>query len=165
MYQRLLSIAILAIGGFAAASDALALGFGHIPGSMPFGQALDLSVPVRLDAGESLAPGCVQAEVHVGEQRLAPGAVVLTLERRGEARDDMRLRIRSATLVQEPLVAVNLTVGCNGSVSRQFVVFADPPDRRVAATLTAAAEVPAAPARARRCRGGVVRHTAAQVAP
>ena len=147
MYQRLLSIAIVAIGGFAAASDALALGFGHIPGSMPFGQALDLSVPVRLDAGESLAPGCVQAEVHVGEQRLAPGAVVLTLERRGEARDDMRLRIRSATLVQEPLVAVNLTVGCNGSVSRQFVVFADPLDRRVAATLAAAAEVRAAPAR------------------
>ena len=86
-------------------------------------------MPLRLDAGESLAPGCVQAEVHVGEQRLAPGAVAVTLERRGEARDDMRLRIRSSVVVQEPLVAVNLTVGCNGSVSRQFVVFADPPDK------------------------------------
>ncbi len=147
MYPRPLSIAILAIGGLAAASDALALGFGRIPESMPFGQALDLSVPVRLDAGDSLTPGCVQAEVHVGEQRLAPGAVVVTLERRAEARDDMRLRIRSATVVQEPSVAVSLTLGCYSSVSRQFVVFADPPDRRADTILAAAADVPSAPVR------------------
>jgi hypothetical protein len=146
MYQRPLSIAILAIGGFAAAFDTLALGFGRIPESIAFGQALDLSVPLRLDAGESLTPACVQAEVHVGEQRLGPGAVAITLERRGESRDDLRVRIRSAQVVQEPLVAVNLTVGCNGSVSRQFVVFADPPDNRIDAMRVAAAEVPVAPA-------------------
>jgi len=128
MYQRPLSIAILAIGGFAATSDAWALGFGRIPESIPFGQALDLSVPLRMDAGESLTPACVQAEVHVGEQRLPPGALAVTLERHGTARDEMRVRLRSSQVVQEPLVAVNLSVGCTGSISRQFVVFADPPD-------------------------------------
>ncbi len=141
MYQRPLSIAILAIGGFAAASDALALGFGRIPESIPFGQALDLAVPLRLDAGESVTPACVQAEVHVGEQRLAPGTVLVTLERR----DDLRVRIRSAQVVQEPLVAVNLVVGCGSSVSRQFVVFADPPDSRADASRVAVADVPPAP--------------------
>jgi hypothetical protein len=148
MYQRPLSIAILAIGGFAAASDVLALGFGRIPESIPFGQALDLTVPLRLDAGESVAPGCVQTEVHVGELRLPPGTVVVTLERRGEVREDLRVRIRSSVVVHEPLVAVNLTVGCNGSVSRQFVVFADPPDNRSDATRVATAEAPLAPASA-----------------
>jgi len=106
MYTRPLSIAIFVIAGFVAASEALALGFGRVPESIAFGQALDLSVPLRLDAGESLMPGCVQAEVHVGEQRLAPGTVVVTLERRGAASDDLRLRIRSSVVVREPLVAL-----------------------------------------------------------
>lgn len=127
MISRPLSIAILASAGLAAASQALALGFGRIPESIAFGQSLDLSVPLRLDAGESLAPGCVQAEVHIGEQRLPPGALQVTLEPRSAGGDEWRVRLRSATAVQEPLVAVNLAVGCNGSVSRQFVVFADPP--------------------------------------
>ena len=83
----------------AAASQVLALGFGRIPESMPFGQSLDLVVPLRLEAGESLAPGCVQAEVHVGEQRLPPGAVQVTLEPRGAGADEWRVRLRSATVV------------------------------------------------------------------
>ena len=124
MISRPLSIAILVGAGMAAASQALALGFGRTPESMPFGQPLDIAVPLHLDAGETLAPGCVQAEVHIGEQRLPPGALQAVLEQRG---GDWRVRLRSATAVQEPLVAVNLAVGCNGSVSRQFVVFADPP--------------------------------------
>ncbi len=146
MYTRPLSIAIFVIAGFVAASEVLALGFGRVPESIAFGQALDVSVPLHLDAGESLAPGCVRAEVHVGEQRLAPGAVVVTLEHSGVARDDMRLRIRSSIVVREPLVALNLTLGCAGSVSRQFVVFADPPQSRVDATQVAEAESALAPA-------------------
>ncbi len=145
MYQRLLSIAILAIGGFAAASEARALGFGRVPESMPFGQALDLTVPLRLEAGESVAPGCVKAEVDIGDQRLAPGVLSVTLERRGEARDDLSVRLRAAVAVHEPVVAVNLTVGCSGSVSRQFVVFADPADVRTDSARVAGADAPSAP--------------------
>jgi pilus assembly protein FimV len=142
MYQRPLSIAILAFGGFATASGAWALGFGRIPDSIPFGQALDLSVPLRLDAGESLTPACVQAEVHIGEQRLGTGALALTLERSGASGDEWRIRLRSAQVVQEPLVAVNLSVGCSGSIARQFVVFADPPAASVG-VVPVAAEPPA----------------------
>lgn len=142
MISRPLSIAILVCAGLAAASQALALGFGRIPESIPFGQSLDLSVPLRLEAGESLAPSCVQAEVHVGDHRLPPGALQVVLEPRG---DDWRVRLRSATVVQEPLVAVNLAVGCNGSVSRQFVVFADPPSTQAELPRVALAEVPPPP--------------------
>ena len=142
MISRPLSIAILACAVLAAASQALALGFGRIPESIPFGQALDLSVPLRLDAGESLASGCVQTEIHVGDLRLPPGAVGVTLERRGEVREDLRVRIRSSVVVLEPVVAVNLTVGCSGSVSRQFVVFADPADVRTDSARVAGADAP-----------------------
>jgi len=147
MISRPLSIAILACAGLAAASQALALGFGRIPESIPFGQTLDLTVPLRVETGESLAPGCVQAEVRMGEQHLPPGALQVALEPLGTSRDEWRVRLRSATVVQEPLVAVNLTVGCNGSVSRQFVVFADPPSTQAELPRVALADPPpAAPA-------------------
>ncbi len=140
MISRPLSIAILACAGLAAASQVLALGFGPIPESIAFGRSLNLAVPLRLDTGESLALGCAQAEVHVGEQRLPPGALQVTLEQRGAGRDEWRVRLRSATVVQEPLVAVNLAVGCNGAVSRQFVVFADPPSTQAERPRVALAE-------------------------
>ena len=125
MTLRSLSIAILACAGWAAASDALALGLGRTPESIAFGQPLDLSLPVRLEAGESLSVPCVQAVVHLGAQRLPPGAVAISLEPRGDARE-LLLRLRSTRVVQEPLVAVDLTLGCGASVSRQFVTLADP---------------------------------------
>ena len=162
MIPRPLSIAILACAGLAASSQALALGFGRIPESITFGQALDLTVPLRLDAGESLAPGCVQAEVRIGEQRLPPGALQIVVASSGTGRDAWQLRLRSATVVREPLVAVNLAVGCNGAVTRQFVVFADPASTQAAAPRVARAEgLPAAMAaeavpRAVRGAGGLL---------
>jgi pilus assembly protein FimV len=171
MSPRPLSIAILACAGLAAVSQVLALGFGRIPESVPFGQALDLVIPLRLEAGESLAPACVQAEVHVGEQRLPPSTLQVTLESRGADTHDWRVRLRSTTVVQEPLVAVNLAVGCTSSVSRQFVVFADPLSTRAAALRVALAEAPLAaapveaapraPANARPATGKAVRQAQA----
>jgi pilus assembly protein FimV len=144
MTLQSLRIALLACAGLVTSSQVLALGFGRIPDSIPFGQALDLSVPLRIDAGEPPAPACLQAEVHVGEQRLPPDGVLITLERGGEAGGAWQLRIRSAVMVQEPLVEVSVSVGCNGSVSRRFVVFADPPAAHVEVSRLALAEPPAA---------------------
>ena len=86
MYQRPLSIVILALCGSAAAPHALALGFGRIPESLVYGQALDLSVPLRLEPGESLSPACLNAELSLGEQRLPKAAVRLQLEGMGRGR-------------------------------------------------------------------------------
>jgi len=127
MSLRPLCLATLALCGVAGASSAQALGFGRVPESTVLGQALDLSVPLRLDPGESIAPGCLQAEVQVGDQRLPPGAVQVALEGQGS---EPRVRIRSAVVVLEPTVAVNLSVGCGSAATRQFVVFADPAESR-----------------------------------
>ncbi|HYN60891.1 MAG TPA: hypothetical protein VET87_15260 [Rubrivivax sp.] len=97
-----------------------------MPDSVILGRALDLVVPLRLDPGESLSPACLQAEVSVGDRRLPRAAVQAELERTGHGPDGTRVRIRSTVVVQEPLVAVSLSVGCSGAVSRQFVVFANP---------------------------------------
>ncbi len=114
--------AVFVLGGLAAASPARALGLGAAPSSIPFGQPLDLSVPLRLGGAPLPPPACLQAQVSVGEHRLPPGSVHLQIE----GRDPPRVRIRSDAAVQEPTVTLRLTVGCQGAVSRQFVVFADP---------------------------------------
>lgn len=144
MSPRPWRLAILAFCGSAAASAALALGFGRIPESTVFGQPLDLSLPLRLDAGENATPACLSAEVSVGERRVPAASLQLTVERSGEG---SRLRMRSPVVVLEPLVSVNVAVGCNGSVARQFVVFADPPGHRMepAVALAAPVEAPAPP--------------------
>ena len=144
MYQRPLSIAILALCGSAAVPHALALGFGRIPESLAYGQAIDLSVPLRLDPGESLSPACLSAEINLGERRLPKAAVRLQLEGMGQGAQAARVRIRSDVVVQEPVLAVSLSVGCSGAVSRRFMVFADPPVTGVDATPSVVAELPRA---------------------
>jgi len=48
--------------------------------------------------------------------------------------------------MQEPLVQVSVSVGCSGSVSRQFVVFADPPAAGTEAARETTVDMPAATA-------------------
>ena len=146
MFQQPLRSAILLLVGSAAASPALALGFGRIPDSIPFGQPLDLSVPLRLDGDAAPPPACLQAQVRLGDQRLPPGSLQLQIEGGGT---DARVRLRSAVVVQEPTVSVQLAVGCSSQVSRQFVLFADVPPQVVPAE-TGPAAAAAEPAGDRR---------------
>lgn len=143
MTSRPLSMAILACAGWSAASGALALGFGRLPESTAFGQPLNLVVPLRLEAGETLTAACVRAEVQLGAQRLPGHAVQVALEPRADERGALQLRLRSAQVVQEPLVAVKLLLGCGPSVSRQFAVLADPLVAEAAAAAPDAARAPA----------------------
>ena len=101
--------------------DALGLGAG--PQSVPLGQALDLAVQVRLDAGETLTPECVQAEVWVGEQRPLPATVSTRLN---AAANTAIIRIGTSAAIDEPVVTVQVHAGCGARVSRRYVAFADP---------------------------------------
>jgi len=106
-----------------AAVDAGALGFAPVEPSTPLGQPLDHVIGVQLEAEEALNPECVAAEVLVGETRLAPAMVRARLERSGGT---PVLRVRTLVPVDEPLVAVTLSLGCPVRLQRRFVIFADP---------------------------------------
>jgi hypothetical protein len=125
MTLRPLRIAILALSGLLGASGAQALGIGRLPQSIRFGQPLDLAIPLRIEAGTNDRPGCPSAEVSVGEKRVPASDLQVSIEPDGS--DDSRLHLRSAVVVLEPLVTVRVSLGCEGVVSKQFVVFADPP--------------------------------------
>jgi pilus assembly protein FimV len=110
----------------ALASEAQALGFGRLSASAVLGQPLDLPVPLHLDPGEVIEPSCVHAEVSAGETRWGRDQVRARLEPGSDAAHWVA-RVVSTTIVEEPIVEVTLTVGCERRFSRRFVAFADPP--------------------------------------
>jgi pilus assembly protein FimV len=117
----------LALGSVAAwaVSAAAAAGLGAGAASTVLGQPLDFPVQVRLEPGEGLNPECVAAEVTTGDRRVPPSLVGAIVEMTGT--DTARVRVRTQTAIDEPVVSVQLTVGCSSKISRRYVVMADPP--------------------------------------
>jgi len=112
-------------------TDAIAMGFGRTTTATTLGQPLDFSAIVALDADESLARECVFAEVEIGDAKVARDNVRATLESVGGNRE-RRVRVTTRTVVDEPIVTVNVVVGCNSQISRRFVSFVDPPSVNLA---------------------------------
>ncbi len=120
-----------------ASVHAHAMGLGQVNEPAVLGHPLDLRVPVRMEPGEQLLPECLKADVSFAERRLSPWTVSATLEPDGRA-----IRVRTEAPVDEPVLSVVVSAGCNPSISRSFTLFADPP----AALPTSVAQVPPAPA-------------------
>ena len=108
------------------APAAQAMGFGRTVTATTLGQTLNFAAVVALDVDESLARECVAAEVLIGDTKVAPENVRVTLESARES-GERRIRVTTRVVVDEPIVTVNVTVGCTSQVSRRFVAFIDPP--------------------------------------
>ena len=102
------------------------MGFGRIVNATQLGQALNFSASVRLEADETLARECVSAEVFAGDNKLQASQVRVALEGAADA-SERTVRISTASLIDEPVVTVNVTIGCTAKVTRRFVAFIDPP--------------------------------------
>ena len=113
-------VALLAAWGAVGAAGLSASQSGTV-----LGQVLDFPVQVRLDAGETLSPECVSAEVHVSDQRLPAATVRALLDHQGNG--TARVRVQTQQAIDEPVVSITLRVGCAAPITRRFVVFADPP--------------------------------------
>ena len=102
------------------------LGFGRTTTATTLGQPLDFSAAMALDASESLTRECVFANVFAGDAKVPSSNVRISLEtaRDGSGRS---VRVTTTTKIDEPVVTVEVTVGCTSSVSRRFVTFIDPP--------------------------------------
>ncbi|HNU12226.1 MAG TPA: hypothetical protein PKJ45_12830 [Rubrivivax sp.] len=123
MQKTRLSHLLVSLSLGLSAIDAAAIGFLPVEPSTTLGRTLDHAIGLRLDPGERLEPECVAAEVVVGETRLPPEAVRTRLEGEGTQRV---LRVRTTVPIDEPLVAMSLSLGCPPKLQRRFVVFADP---------------------------------------
>ncbi len=130
-----------------AAAPVLAVGFGRPPANVVLGSALNLTLPVYVDGDETADLECVSAEAQFGDRRVAPFNLRWAVEP-GAAPNERLVRVISLVVVDEPVVSVQVTVGCTTRVSRRFTAFADPPMGGVAAPAVepAAAVPPALPA-------------------
>jgi pilus assembly protein FimV len=125
------------------------MGWGPTPQAVALGQPLDLRLPVRLDAGEVIAPECVTAGVILADQRLSSALV----RARVDGGDTAQATVRVVTMVSidEPVVEVEVSIGCPTRLSRRLVLLADPPLSPVSVPLTYPAsptDLPVAPASA-----------------
>lgn len=131
----------------AASQSAFAIGFGRVTHHTSLGQTLEFTVPVTADGTEQLTAECVSAEVFLGDFRVPPGSVISQLE--WSADSSVRvLRVSTTVRVDEPVVNVTLAAGCPPRLTRQFVLFVDPPPQPVQVLVEsqqAVPEVPVAP--------------------
>lgn len=105
---------------------ASAITIGRPRGLAVISRALDMPIAARVEPGEVLRPDCVSADVFFGDRRLAPSDARVLIERNGEAAD-FTVRVRTRSLVDEPVVTVFLQAGCDAATTRRYVFLAEPP--------------------------------------
>ena len=127
-----------------AVSTANAIGFGRVSNSTSLGQPLNFEATVRLSADEVLTPECVFAEVFSGDNKLVQPLVRVQLD--PSEGSERRVRVRTTTVIDEPVVTVLLTLGCDNKTTRKFVAFIDPPSMALAQAATPVEPAPAVPA-------------------
>jgi len=124
--QRPPILSLLALAFSLDAGHAMALGFGKVDVTTALGRPLRFSVNLRFDTAEGLEPGCVAAEVVVGDRPLRADQVQARLVRVGSS-GERNIRVTTAIPIDEPTLNVTVHAGCPAQLSRSFVVFADPP--------------------------------------
>ena len=130
--RRLLAAVSTLTVVWAWSSPAWSLGLGRPESQAVLGDTLRVVVPLRLEAGETVTQECVSAEVSFGDDRVAQSAVLVELQPSETVTAGMgaRLVLRTTALINEPVVNVQLSAGCQARITRRFVALADPPGRQ-----------------------------------
>lgn len=124
--RRALILSSICTTAWFGVGSAHALGFGTTTSPSLLGQRLDFSARVHLSSDESLLRECIKAAVFAGDYRLGADQVRVSL-RPGNDPDERVVRVTTLRPIDEPVVTVDLTIGCSAQVSRKFVAFLDPP--------------------------------------
>lgn len=104
------------------ASEALTL--GRIRGAALIGKPLDMVVQIQTEPGEDVASLCFEAEVFHADVRQDPSRVQVLIERTPDAQSSL-VRVRSLSLIDEPIVSLYLRTRCGQKISRRYVLLAD----------------------------------------
>jgi pilus assembly protein FimV len=116
---KILALFVLLVG-----LESHALTLGRVQGAALIGRALDVSIQVQLDPGQSITSPCFEADVFHGDTRQNPARVQLRVEPTASA-ETVRLRIVSQSPIDEPIVTIYLRAGCAQMISRRYVMLAD----------------------------------------
>lgn len=114
-------------GLFALSLTASALSLGQSQGQVVLGAPLDLVFQLQPEPGQDAATSCVNASLQLGDRRIDSGRVYVTPlpSREGQA---AVVRVRASVTVDEPVVVVQLSAGCQSRISRSYTFFAELPE-------------------------------------
>ena len=128
------AFAVFAAGSLLALCTfpAFSLGFGKSSNDAGLGQPLAFSASVMLGAGEVLSERCVAADVVAGDSRIEASQVRVRIEP-ATAERLTTLHVTTGVAIVEPVVTVDVRLGCPPRMSRRFVALLDPPLVREAA--------------------------------
>lgn len=119
-----------------------ALTLGRASSAALIGRPLDLAIPVQMDAGESASSLCFEADVFHGDVRQDPNRVKVLVEPAAQP-NMLKVRVVSATAVDEPVVTVYLRTGCGQKATRRYVLLADFPSEVAAPAVPLVTPAPA----------------------
>lgn len=108
----------LGLGSMGIAPPAEAVTLGRARGALTLGQPLSIAVPLSLAPGETAT--CLQAELVQGNARSGPLDMALLHGDSGPV-----IRIRSSAKVTEPVVTVDVQVGCGRPSKHSIVLVAE----------------------------------------
>ncbi len=123
----------------------MALGLNSATETTSLGQPLSFAATLHPSGGGTIQSSCVQAKVAIGGRPLPAQWVRVRLQPPVEGTSGQRLTVVTTVAVNEPVVAIDLQVGCPVQLSRSFVVFADPAAQRAYAARKAAGAEGSAP--------------------
>ena len=106
------------------ASGADAMTIGNVRGAVLVGKPVNVTVPVTLDAGETVASSCTEVEISFADSRI-DSSRVRTSWLAPDAKGETSLRIQSTIPVDEPMINIWLRAGCLRKSERRFVLLAD----------------------------------------
>ena len=106
-----------------AGAAAQAFEFGVASPTAILGAPLVFEVALKQPPGAEIAPRCVAADVAVGGVLVPAKAVSVGLRRS----DTLTwVQVRTAVVIDDPVVAVVVSAGCPAQLTRRFTVLADP---------------------------------------
>jgi pilus assembly protein FimV len=123
--QQLLKHAVLATLPLTVVAwlPAYALGLGPAQVGSRLGQPLLLEVPVHGLPADDEAPGCVKTEIgSIDGGAFFRGHTQITANGK-----TARILVRTGQLINEPILAVSLTAGCDSPVRRDYQILLDLP--------------------------------------
>ncbi len=131
-----------------AAVGSSALSLGRARGAAVLGQPLDLQFDVRLDQADEVGSQCFSAEVFLGDTSTDVGRVQVNVYNTPPSLD-ARVRVRTFSNVNEPVVSVVLRSQCGQNASRRYDFLTDfPVEMRSAPVPTVIPAATTAPATA-----------------
>jgi hypothetical protein len=107
-----------------AAANSLALSLGRMRGATIVGRPLDATLSVQLDASEGLASVCAAVDVFFGDSQV-PSSKVRAAVSAGSTAGEALVRIRTTSVVDEPVVTLYVQEGCLQKNTRKYVLLAE----------------------------------------